>query len=58
MTGENFDLTRESDPTEQMVEHQEQALDRAGDDENWRFNDYDGDVSTDDFDVSEAVDDL
>lgn len=48
----------ESDPTERMVEVQEQARDRAEDDENHRTADYDGSEETEDFAVSEALDRL
>lgn len=54
----DIDLSGESDPTDRMVEQQQQAEDRANDDENHRKPDHDGDVSTDEFDVSEAIENL
>lgn len=37
-----IDLSGLSDPTEQMIEHQQQARERAEDDENHRGSDHNG----------------
>jgi hypothetical protein len=52
---EEMDLSGEQDPTERMVEQQERARDRAADEENLREADHDGEVWTEQFDVSEAL---
>lgn len=50
-----IDLSGLSDPTEQMIEHQQQARERAEDDENHRGSDHNGSVETDEFSVSDAL---
>jgi hypothetical protein len=55
---DEIDLSGEQDPTERMVEQQQQAQERAEDDENLRDTGHDGSVETDEFDVSEALSNL
>lgn len=55
---QEIDLSGEEDPTERMVEQQEQARARAEDDENLRDSDHNGSVETDEFDVQEALSSL
>jgi len=50
-----IDLSGETDPTERMTEQQEKARERAEDSENLRGPDHEGEVTTDEFDVSEAL---
>jgi hypothetical protein len=53
-----IDLSGNEDPTERMVEQQENARERAEDDENLRDSDHDGQVKTEQFDVQEALSEL
>ena len=52
-----MDLTDEVEPTEQMVELQKQAEERAQRAHTDR-EEHDGEVSTDDFSVSDAIEGL
>lgn len=57
MTGETgIDLSGEQDPTEKMVEKQDRAV--PDEDENQRKPDHNGDVTTEEFDLSEALAEL
>jgi len=55
---QEMDLSGNEDPTERMVEQQENARERAEDDENLRGTDHDGKVETESFDVQEALESL
>jgi len=52
------DLSGEVDPTEQMLNQQEQAQDRAEQGENLRNDDHDGSVTTEEYDVQDALSNL
>lgn len=49
------ELSGEQDPTERMTEQQEQARERAEDEENHRDADHEGEMQTEEFDLAEAL---
>lgn len=49
------EFSAEQEPTEIMVENQENARDRAEDDENQKNKGHNGEVTTEEFDLSEAL---
>ena len=53
-----IDLSDEVDPTERMNERQQQAQQRAEDDENHREPGHNGSVTTEQFDVNDALEHL